>query len=117
MSMSDAPAPDLTADQRMERAADIARRATLYRLARTAGVMDGLLGAAIIREHLLRPEWTEGMDAMKKVSSLAQRLANQGLDGSPGSEAIRAAAVKMADEGDAEMWCRHDELDDYEDDE
>ncbi|SHP28232.1 Uncharacterised protein [Mycobacteroides abscessus subsp. abscessus] len=98
----------------MERAADIARRATLYRVARTAGVMDGLLGAAIIREHLLRPEWTEGMDAMKKVSSLAQRLADQDLDGSPESDAIRAAAAKMADEGDAEMWCRHDEFDDYE---
>ncbi|MBA0048525.1 hypothetical protein [Mycobacteroides sp. LB1] len=105
-------APDSNVDQRMERAADIARRATLHRVARTAGVMQGLLNAAIIREHLLGPEWTEAITAMERVSSLSQRLAAEGLDGSPEAEAVRVAAAKMADEGYAEMWCMHD---DYED--
>ena len=93
----------------MERAADIARRAALFRVYRTAGVMNGLLQAAIVHEHTLRPEWTEAMTAMERVMPLAQELSGGDLHRAGTPEALELLDAVMASVADWDAFLTEDD--------
>lgn len=99
----------------MERSADIARRAALFRVYREAGVMQGLLHAAIVHEHQLRPEWTEALSALKRLLPLAQELSIGDLRraGTLEAQELLEAVTASVAEWDAEM--RRDDSDDEDD--
>ena len=98
------------------RSAYEARRAALFRVYREAGIMQGLLNAAIIHEHLQRPEWTEALTAMEKVLPLAQNLSVGELHraGTPEAQELLDAVMRSVSEWDAEMR-REDDEDEFED--
>lgn len=100
----------------MERAYDIARRANMFRVYREAGVLQGLLNAAIVYDHAIEPEVDAALTALKRLLPYAQERSVGDLNraGTPAAQELLDAVMKSVEDWDAEM--RRDP-DDYEDEE
>lgn len=100
----------------MERAYDIACRANMFRVYREAGVLQGLLNAAIVYDHAIEPEVDAALTALKRLLPYAQERSVGDLNraGTPAAQELLDAVMKSVEDWDAEM--RRDP-DDYEDEE
>lgn len=90
---------------RMARSAEIARRANLFRIYREAGVLQGLLNAAIVHEHALDPEVVAALGALERMLPYAQERSVGDLRRAGTAEARELLDAVMASvaEWDAEM--------------
>jgi len=100
----------------IERAYDIACRANMFRVYREAGVLQGLLNAAIVYDHAIEPEVDAALTALKRLLPYAQERSVGDLNraGTPAAQELLDAVMKSVEDWDAEM--RRDP-DDYEDEE
>jgi len=98
----------------MERSYDITRRANMFRVYREAGVLQGLLDAAIVYDHAIDPEVDAALTALKRLLPYAQERSVGDLNraGTPAARELLDAVSRSVAEWDAEM--RRDP-DDYED--
>lgn len=98
----------------MERSYDIARRANMFRVYREAGVLQGLLNAAIVYDHAIDPEVDAALSALKRLLPYAQERSVGDLHraGTPDAQELIDAVSASVAEWDAEI--RRDP-DDFED--
>ena len=89
----------------MERSYDIARRANMFRIYREAGVLQGLLNAAIVYDHAIDPEVDAALSALKRLLPYAQERSVGDLRsaGTPEAKALLDAVSRSVEEWDAEM--------------
>ena len=96
----------------MERSYDIARRANMFRVYREAGVLQGLLNAAIVYDHAIEPEVDAALSVLKRLLPYAQERSVGDLrrNGTPAAQDLLSAVSKSVADWDAEM--RRDPRDD-----
>ncbi|MBE5513751.1 Uncharacterised protein [Mycobacteroides abscessus subsp. abscessus] len=84
---------------------DIARRANMFRVYREAGVLQGLLNAAIVYDHAIEPEVDAALSALKRLLPYAQERSVGDLRraGTPAARELLDAVSASVAEWDAEM--------------
>ncbi|MCV7043239.1 hypothetical protein H7J08_00920 [Mycobacterium frederiksbergense] len=88
---------------RMSRSRDIARRSNMFRIYRDAGVLQGLLNAAIIYEHAIAPEVDAALTALERLLPYAQERSVGDLNraGTAEAQGLLDAVMKSVAEWDA----------------
>lgn len=99
--MSVATVGDVT--DRMTRAAEISRRANMFRIYRDAGALHGLLNAAVVHEHAVAPEVDAALTALSAVLPYAQERSVGDLNraGTAEARALLDAVMRSVAESDA----------------
>lgn len=98
----------------MERSYDIARRANMFRIYREAGVLQGLLNAAIVYDHAIDPEVDAALSLLKRLLPYAQERSVGDLHraGTPAAREVLESVSRSVAEWDAEMRRDPDDYDD-----
>lgn len=101
VSVAAATFGDMT--DRMSRSRDIARRSNMFRIYRDAGVLQGLLNAAIIYEHAIAPEVDAALTALQRLLPYAHERSVGDLNraGTPEARELLDAVTESVAEWDA----------------
>jgi hypothetical protein len=96
---------DPAVDEQMERSYDIARRANMFRIYPAAGVMQGLLNAAIVYDNAFTPEVEATVAALKRLLPYARERSTGDLHrvGTPEALDLMEAVMASVADWDTEM--------------
>lgn len=93
---------------RMTRAAEVARRSNMFRIYREAGVLQGLLNAAVVRGHTLDPEIDAALTALERMLPYAQERSISDLHRAGTAEARELLDAVMRSVAEADALTRRD---------
>jgi hypothetical protein len=103
VSVAPATVTDMT--DRMERSYVIARRANMFRIYREAGILQGLLNAAIVYDHAIDPAVDATLSALKQLlpSAHERSIGDLSRVGTPEAQDLLDGVITSVAEWDAEM--------------